>query len=394
MPQSRINRTALKKTYERTLLSLLDTDGSAMLSSESIGCCGLESKRFEKDLERLLRESDFALEMLEQFLMDDAATKHRKDSPNTGGFHRLMGECQKFLVRSRTVCFAHSSDGGESVGKTVDAAGFRPENVNYNRKPDYIERCRSIDDNGNELRYDDHARADGGVVRAKADNGKAMDLVQAARCLAGLITMTESQSFESLLASVCFRRNRRTTNRPLGLLILESILATNGIQDAADLRNVRLGFGETPLVLAVRARDPDVVLSLLRHGADATRGWMGLANALEVLLFSPNQVFLEPYDIDAVERCLEYLLRVMPSVDMEALAAKEAGGYYALLPHWRRALPAAMERSWRSDSVPVPSLQHLCRCVVRQSMSYLGHRLPEGLHSLSLPLLIGQFLRI
>lgn len=392
MPQSSINRTTLKKTYERTLLSLLDTDSSAMLSSDSAGCCGSESKRFEKDLERLLRESDFALEMLEQFLMDDAAatTKHRKkDSPNTGGFYRLMSECQKFLVRSRTVCYPNSPDGGESVGKMVDAAaGFRPENVNYNRKPDYIERCRSMDANGNELGYDDHV-----TVRAD-DDGKAMDLVQAARCLAGLITMTESQSFESLLASVCFRRNRRTTNRPLGLLILESILATNGIQDAADLRNLRLGFGETPLVLAVRARDPDVVLSLLRHGADATRGWMGLANALEVLLFSPNQVFLEPYDIDAVERCLEYLLRVMPSVDVEALAAKEASGYYALLPHWRRALPAAMERSWRSDSIPVPSLQHLCRCVVRQSMGYLGHRLPEGLHSLSLPLVIGQFLRI
>lgn len=377
-------------------MSLLDADSSATLSFDSDACRGSESMLFEKDLWRLLSEGDFALEMLEQFLLDDA-TKHRNDPPNTG-FHRLMSECQKFLVRSRTTCFPLPG-AGESVSKMID----HPEDIH--RKPENSEKCRSVDDDDKdriELRYDDHVTVyDDHVtvladddVKAKADGGgKAMDLVQAARCLAGLITMTETQSFESLLASVCFRRNRQT-NRPLGLLILESILATNGIQNAADLRNLRLGFGETPLVMAVRARDSDVVLSLLRHGADTTRGWMGLANALEVLLFSPNQVFLEPHDIDAVERCLEYLLLAISSVDLEALAGKEASGYYALLPHWRRALPAAMERSWRSDSIPVPSLQHLCRCVVRQSMSYLGHRLPEGLQSLSLPLVIRQFLRI
>lgn len=398
---------SIKEAYKQTLSSLLSMFETA-ISDWSLSDNTTESSSiFEKDLQRLLAQSVFALEMIRPAAYEMLLISRDYRTPETG-FWRLAGECWKFLRRHHEGILQNEGLGQRRHLKpdaylapcALVSEYLTPEST-VNSKEEGVAPPQS----DITLTYVDDViegisdEANESVRRVSSESFPrcivSADLVEASRCLAGLITLTESQSFESLLTSVCFKRNQ-STKRDLGLVILESILATNGLQDAdkTDFRNLSLAFGETPLVLAVRARDPDVVMTLVRHGADVNRGWMGLENALQVLLFSPNQIFLGQQDTAAIEKCLSYLLMVMTTIDYEALTNREKEGYYGLHPDWRGALRSAMIDSWGTDSIPVPSLQHLCRCSVRTSMNHLGCQILEGLHQLPLPVQLKQFIQL
>lgn len=390
------DESSVKEAYKTTLSSLLSMFETSL--SEWSPSDSADSLFFEKDLQRLLAESVFALEMIRPTAYEMLLSSRDYRTPETG-FWRLAGECGKFLSRYHERI--RLNEGGlrtyfkpatHMAPDGLFSECLTPESIVSSEE----KRVAPTQTDVTLTSIDDVIEGiSDGVKESHRKDISDPVLVEASRCLAGLITLTESQSFELLLTSVCLKRSRRT-KRDLGLAILESILATNGLQDAdkTDFRNLSLAFGETPLVLAVRARDPDVVLALVRHGADVNRGWMGLENALQVLLFSPNLILLGPQDTAAIEKCLSYLLMVMPTIDFETLVSREREGYYALHPDWRGALRSAMEDAWGSDSIPVPSLQHLCRCTVRTSMNHLGCRIPEGLHQLPLPVQLKQFIQL
>src|SRR5688572_13165031 len=87
---------SVKEAYKTTLSSLLsmfETSFSDWSPSE-----GSDSLVFEKDLQRLLAQSVFALEMIRPTAYEMLLSSRDYRTPETG-FWRLAGECCKFLRR-------------------------------------------------------------------------------------------------------------------------------------------------------------------------------------------------------------------------------------------------------------------------------------------------------
>jgi len=208
----------------------------------------------------------------------------------------------------------------------------------------------------------------------------------------GSVILSECQSFEHLLTALCMKRPR-LASREMELTILEVVLATDGLRMRRDIVNMKLTFGDTPIIQAVRARNYDVIRLLLRHGADVNEGWLEFQNSLEVLLFSPTQRYISISDVQAIEQCLPLLLTVIERINLSRLEDFERKMYFPLHPNWKDALKAAMRVAWESSSTGVPSLRHLCRCTIRTSVKPAS-RMFDRLLTLPLPTIIKQYLRL
>ena len=141
--------------------------------------------------------------------------------------------------------------------------------------------------------------------------------------------------------------------------------------------NAPMMYGETALVLASRNRRPDVILLLLRHGADVTTSWLCYENALEVLLFAPTKQFVCEEEKRKIEESVEYYLRAMKRVNFKRLETLREDGYTQLHERWTDLVPL--------DYVKHPApLGHLARCSIREALDQ-NRKLPSAISQLPVP---------
>ena len=147
-----------------------------------------------------------------------------------------------------------------------------------------------------------------------------------------------------------------------------------------------LRYGESPLMLASRYRRHDTVLLLLRHGATiaGNYNWLKYQSAIEGLLMAPNLIYLEDQDLVNIELCLQYYIRASARINVNRLHALLADGYHALHDKWQQLIPESRY------SEPC-SLKQSCRVKIRQSINS-NRKLPYGIDSLPLPVLLKQYL--
>ncbi len=145
-----------------------------------------------------------------------------------------------------------------------------------------------------------------------------------------------------------------------------------------------LNYGESPLMSASRHRNPDVILTLLRHGARIQSEWMCYQSALEVLLLAPSLIYLEPDELRSIEIASQYYVRACISIDKEHIEYLIKGGYVPLHGDWRQLIPA--------DRFSEPaSLKQHCRVMLRAHLSR-KRALPDGIARLPLPPILQRHL--
>ena len=152
------------------------------------------------------------------------------------------------------------------------------------------------------------------------------------------------------------------------------------------LIDMTLGFGETPLIIAARARRADTIAVLLRHGARLDVKWLSYENCLELLLFSVTLKFYDERTLGEIRRCVPLVLESMTVVGVNRLAAL-AHDYYPIFKQWEQVLADY------SDVSTAPSLKQLCKVRVRQLLTR-NWAMPRGIESLPLPRLVKQDLQI
>ena len=138
-----------------------------------------------------------------------------------------------------------------------------------------------------------------------------------------------------------------------------------------------LVYGERPLMLAARHKQPDATLLLLRHGAEVHTTWLHFQSAVEVLLFAPNQTVLGPQAEILISHCIRLFLRAVNLIDRGRLKDLEEEGYYPLLDSWKDVIPTCYSESPRS-------LRHLCKLLIRNCLLE-SNNLPTGIYQLPVP---------
>jgi hypothetical protein len=201
----------------------------------------------------------------------------------------------------------------------------------------------------------------------------------AANVMAALIVYCQVQRFDGLLTAVCHRPQSSLTTATISdLVVLRAVLDNipSGLVDVAVV-NRPMALGNRALCLASRARRPDVVAALLRHGADVTaRCEMGMqCDVVEALLVAPCQnadQMRQQLDADS-ERCLRLALAAANHLPFGRLESLVAAGYQPRCIDWRRVLVEQACRAWAVTSsggtwpVVAPLLQ-LARCAIRSTV--------------------------
>ena len=145
-----------------------------------------------------------------------------------------------------------------------------------------------------------------------------------------------------------------------------------------------LNYGESPLMSAARHRKPDVILTLLRHGATIESNWMCYKSALEVLLLAPNLIYLSSKDIQNIELSVQYFIRACTRIDKKHIQTLIEEGYSPLHDRWQHLLPEVRY------SKPC-SLKQACRGTIRDGLNNKS-QLPSGIDKLPLPALLKEYL--
>ena len=145
-----------------------------------------------------------------------------------------------------------------------------------------------------------------------------------------------------------------------------------------------LNYGESPLMSGARHRKPDVILTLLRHGAVIESNWMCYKSALEVLLLAPNLIYLSSKDLLNIELSTQYFVRATTRIDKKHIDILIEEGYSALYDRWQQLIPEVRY------SQPCSLLQ-ACRVNIRKVLN--GNcQLPCGIDHLPLPAILKEYL--
>ena len=184
-----------------------------------------------------------------------------------------------------------------------------------------------------------------------------------------------------------------------------------------------------PLSAAVAKRDPSLVLSLLRHGADPLRTVPGpetftddeedsdpteqLIDDLNGFVLFKNTDFTETTkNILAMEEkklwtCFSYFLRSVPSIILsssshiitgvdddndESVVIKPKAHEERKMYHIHPLVASSLNMEYFTET---PKLIHICRCAIRKEMKQLNTRsLPSAIQRLPLPTKLKEYLDI
>ena len=161
------------------------------------------------------------------------------------------------------------------------------------------------------------------------------------------------------------------------------------VRDAKDANQLRLmdyplNYGESPLMSASRHRKPDVILTLLRHGAIIESNWMCYKSALEVLLLAPNLIYLNARELRNIELAAQYYARACTRINQDHIQNLIKEGYFPLHDRWQQLIPEARY------SQPC-SLRQICRIDIRKTLNRKCE-LPHGIQLLPLPPILMEYL--
>ena len=147
--------------------------------------------------------------------------------------------------------------------------------------------------------------------------------------------------------------------------------------DGVKFIDMKLTFGETPLVMASRAQRPDTVATLLRHGANIDVTWLSYKNCLEVLLFSATIKHYDDLQLRNIELCVPIIARHKQHIDIDRMRML-SHEYYPVTSEWESLL-----RKYVDLDRPV-QLQQLCKLKIRRILNEKW-LLPRGVLTLPLP---------
>ncbi|XP_055324775.1 uncharacterized protein LOC129579131 [Sitodiplosis mosellana] len=135
----------------------------------------------------------------------------------------------------------------------------------------------------------------------------------------------------------------------------------------------------SPMRVALQASSPDLLLTLLRYGANVNPkdgGMMPIVAILDKLVGSPECTQIH------VETCLKILLKTVPTIEMpyKPFTFEHRKGMFI------QKYEVLFERGCikQEQVFGVMDLKHLCRCTIRENLR-ANYQLPSGINMLKVP---------